>query len=420
MKIAIIGTGISGLVAARELAGEHELTLYEAGSHVGGHTLTSDVRLDGHTFAVDAGFVVYNEVNYPNFVRLLTELGVESQPTSMSFSVRCERSGIEYCGTSLDTVFAQRGNLLRPSFLRMLADIVRFNRAARRRLASGSSGGTLAEFLGDRYSAAFVDRYLVPMVAAIWSTDPSSMLETPTDFLLSFLDNHGLLTTDGQHQWRVIKGGSRRYVEKLVESFRDRILLRTPVRRVRRGAGAVLVDAAGEEARHYDRVLFATHSDQALELLDQPTALERQVLGAIPYQRNEALLHTDASVLPRSRRAWASWNYSVPKVVSESVVVTYNMSILQGLDVDPPLCVSLNLGESVRPERVLRRFSFQHPLFTPEAVAAQSRWSEISGADRVHFCGAYWGNGFHEAGVVSGLRVARQLGAIRRPRSVEA
>ncbi len=407
MRIAVVGAGISGLVAAERLQrSRHEVTLFEAGDHLGGHTLTSDVEIDGRTHAVDAGFVVFNEATYPEFTRLLARLGVATKPTSMSFSVRCERSGLEYCGTSLNTFFAQRRNLLRLSWYRLLAEIVRFNRLARAEVGRTPAGLALGEFLYlHDFSPALVERYLVPMTAAIWSSDPERMLETPAGFLFSFLDNHRLLSVDAHHPWRVVAGGSRRYVEALTAPFRDRVRLRTPVRRIVRRARSVEVRTdAGAES--FDQVVVAAHSDQALALLAEPTPREREVLGAIPYQRNEAVLHTDPALLPKNRRARASWNYLVPAEPVDRVLVTYDMSRLQGLPTREPVCVSLNLTERVAPGRVLRKFTFRHPLFTPAAVAAQARRSEISGVGRVHYCGAYWGNGFHEDGVVSGLAAA--------------
>lgn len=410
MRIAIIGTGISGLVAAHHLHRKHELTIFEAQSHIGGHTLTSDVSMDGRNYAVDAGFIVYNETNYPNFVRLLDRLGVETQPTAMSFSVKCEATGLEYAGTSLNALFAQRRNLVSIGFLRMLREIGRFNRAARESLATDPGDETLRDFLrrGD-YSNRFVQHYLVAMAAAIWSTDPERMLSVPARFLFGFLDNHGLLSLDGHHPWRVIKGGSRSYVDKLTAPFRDRILLDTPVLTIERQSDGIALTTASDTAI-FDQVVIATHSDQALRMLAQPTDSEHEVLSAMPYQPNEAVLHTDESVLPNRRRAWASWNYYLPTQASETVAVTYNMSELQSLDTETPFCVSLNLTDRIDPAKIIRSFSFDHPLFTPESVAAQERHSEISGADRIHYCGAYWRHGFHEDGVVSGTKVGETLG----------
>ena len=411
MKIAIIGTGISGLVVAHLLHRDHDLTIFESQSHIGGHTLTSDIEFAGETYAVDAGFVVYNERTYPNFVRLLDRLSVGSQPTDMSFSVRDEKTGLEYCGSSLNGLFAQRVNLLRPNFWRMIGDIVRFNRAARREVQSGQSVETLGAFLEKGgYSKAFSDHYLVPMTAAIWSTDSATMLSVPAHFLFRFMDNHGLLGVRGHFPWRVVEGGSRTYVEAITASLRERIRLNTPVTGVRRTPSAV--EVRSESASElYDQVVFATHSDQTLQLLDDPSAGEREILSAIPYQANEAILHTDMSLLPRRSRARASWNYLLTEEESERVQVTYDMTRLQRLGSPQRFLLSLNLTDRIAPELILRRFQFDHPLFTSAAVEAQKRHSEISGVNRTHYCGAYWRNGFHEDGVVSALRVGEALGS---------
>jgi predicted NAD/FAD-binding protein len=410
MRIAVVGTGISGLVAAHLLHRDHDLTIFEAQSHIGGHTLTSDVSMAGRQYAVDAGFIVYNETNYPNFVRLLDRLGVETQPTSMSFSVKCGATGLEYAGTSLNALFAQRRNLLSVGFLRMLREIGRFNREALQSLANDPGDETLRDFLQrGGYSDRFIQHYLVAMAAAIWSTDPERMLSVPARFLFGFLDNHGLLSIDGHHPWRVITGGSRSYVRKLVAPFRDRVRLDTPVLSLDRQSKGVAVSTPSSK-EIFDQVVIATHSDQALRMLAEPTDGEREILSAIPYQPNEAVLHTDESVLPTRRRAWASWNYYLPERPSETVAVTYNMSELQSLDTETPFCVSLNMTDHIDPAKIIRSFSFDHPLFTPESVAAQKRHSEISGVDRIHYCGAYWRNGFHEDGVVSGLEIGKAFG----------
>ena len=412
MKLAVVGTGISGLVCAHLLHEGHDLTLFEAGGHVGGHTITNRVESDGEEHWVDAGFIVYNEVNYPNFVRLLRRLEVETQPSDMSFSVRDDHAGLEYCGTSLDTLFAQRRNLLRPSFLRMLADIGRFNRAGKALLADNGSQPTLRRFLAaGGYRRELVDQYLVPMAASIWSTRPEQMLDFPATFVLRFLDNHHLLAARGHYTWRTIRGGSRRYVEALIRPFRERIRLHTPVAALRREAGGVELVTAGGERQRFDEVIVATHSDQALALLADPSPAERQVLGAIPYQPNEAALHSDDSVLPRRPKARASWNFHRPADggANGKLNLTYDMNRLQSIASRTRYCVSLNMNGSVDDSRVLRRFQFAHPLFTPAAVGAQRRHAEISGVDRVHYCGAYWGNGFHEDGVVSALAVTREF-----------
>jgi len=413
MKFAIVGTGISGLVCAYLLHEEHDLTLYEANDYVGGHTHTVDVEQDNRFYAVDTGFIVFNDRTYPNFIRLLDRIGVESQPSSMSFSVRCATTGLEYNGTSLNTLFAQRRNLFRPSFHRMVRDILRFNRESLEWLASttNSNGLSLFDYLKEnRYSSEFINHYIIPMGAAIWSTDPKQFSAFPVKYFLSFFKNHGMLSVNDRPQWRVIKGGSRSYVDKLIVPFGDRIRLSHPVTRIERDGDGVRVTPLKGEAERYDAVIVAVHSDQALRMLADPDPRERDILGAIPYQPNDTVLHTDARMLPRSRRAWASWNYHIPARHQGAATVTYNMNRLQALESRDPFCVSLNRFAEIDPERVLGRFEYHHPLYTPEGVAAQSRWPEINGVRRTYYCGAYWGYGFHEDGVKSALRVCEHFG----------
>jgi predicted NAD/FAD-binding protein len=404
MKIAIIGSGIAGNVIAHRLHREHDITVYEAGDHIGGHTHTHSVEQAGRRYAVDTGFIVFNDRTYPNFVALLDELGVASQESSMSFSVRCEASGLEYNGTTLNTLFAQRRNLLRPSFLGMVRDILRFNREALDLLDVPGEELPLGEVLArGRYGRAFVEHYIVPMGAAIWSTDPDSMLAFPARFFVRFLHNHGMLTVDDRPVWRTICGGSARYVDKLTAAFRDCIRLRTRVEWVRRLPGSVIIKAQGLESARYDAVFLACHSDEALALLVDPSAAEREVLSAIPYQDNQAVLHTDSRLLPRSRRAWAAWNYHVVPRLRGPVALTYNMNILQRLDAPTPFLVTLNRTNAIDPAHIIKRINYRHPLFTPASVAAQARQREVNGPLRTYFCGAWWRNGFHEDGVVSAL-----------------
>lgn len=403
MKIAIIGAGIAGNVVAHRLHREHDISVFEAGGHVGGHTHTHAVTFDGKTFAIDTGFIVFNDWTYPNFIALLDELGVASQPSNMSFSVRVETSGLEYNGTSLNGLFAQRRNLLRPSFHRMIRDILRFNRESLE-LLTDSEEVTLDDYLhAQGYSREFIDHYLVPMGAAIWSTDPTRMLGFPARYFVRFLHNHGMLSINERPQWRVIRGGSARYVEKLTAPFAERIRVSTPVEYVRRLPDRVLIKARGHQAERFDYVFLACHSDQALALLADASALEREVLGAITYQENEVVLHTDTALLPRRRLAWAAWNYHVPAKATERVAITYNMNILQSLQAQETFCVTLNRSAEIHPDRIIKRLSYHHPLYTPAAVAAQARQHELNGANRTYFCGAYWRYGFHEDGVVSAL-----------------
>jgi predicted NAD/FAD-binding protein len=413
VRIAIIGTGIAGNVVARHLHATNEITVYEAAAHIGGHTHTHRIELDGETQQIDTGFIVFNDRTYPHFVALMRELGVESQESSMSFSVRNESSGLEYNGTSVNGLFAQRRNLFRPSFHRLIRDILRFNREAPNLLASGWTQEIgLGDYLAEQgYSAPFVDNYLVPMGAAIWSTEPQRMLDFPARFFVRFLHNHGMLSVDDRPTWRTISGGSARYVEKLVAPWRSRIRLNCAVDQVRRRPDGVVVSALGLAPERYDQVFFACHSDEALRLLADPSPAEREILGALPYQRNVAVLHTDTSLLPRTRRAWAAWNYHVPRAGAASAAagaaLTYNMNILQNLRSRHTFCVTLNRDADIDPDRVLRRLIYHHPLFTPRGVAAQRRHHEISGVQRTHYCGAYWRYGFHEDGVASALDALR-------------
>lgn len=404
MKIAIIGSGVAGNVVARRLHRAHDITVYEAASHIGGHTHTHSVEQAGRRYEVDTGFIVFNDRTYPHFIALLDELGVASQESSMSFSVRNEASGLEYNGTTLNTLFAQRRNLLRPSFLGMIRDILRFNREAPALLAERGGELPLGELLArGRYGRAFVEHYIVPMGASIWSSDPASMLEFPARFFVRFLHNHGMLTVNDRPVWRTIRGGSARYVEKLTAPFRERIRLNTPVEWMRRLPGSVIVKARGSEALRFDAAFLSCHSDQALRLLADPSRVERDVLGAIPYQTNEAVLHTDTRLLPKRRLAWAAWNYHVLPEDRGPIALTYNMNILQRLDAPTPFLVTLNRSEAIDPARVIKRITYHHPLFTPSAVAAQARQRELNGAHRTYYCGAWWSNGFHEDGVVSAL-----------------
>jgi uncharacterized protein len=404
MRIAIIGSGIAGNVAAYHLHREHDITVYEAGSHVGGHAHTQTLDMEGARVEVDTGFIVFNHSTYPRFMALLDELGVASQPCAMSFSVRNDARDLEYNGTTVNTLFAQRRNLLRPSFLAMVRDILRFNRQAPLLLSQGEGELPLGEVLQrQRYGRSFVDHYIIPMGAAIWSTSPGAMFNFPARFFVRFLMNHGMLTVNDRPQWRTIVGGSARYVEKLTAAFRERIRLRTPVEWIRRQAGSVLVKARGLDVERYDAIFMACHSDQALQLLADPAPAEREVLGAIPYQRNEAVLHTDQRLMPRRRLAWACWNYHSTAGHHGPLALTYNMNMLQNLATPETLMVTLNRSDMIDHRRVIQRVTYHHPVFTPASVAAQARHRELNGFRSTYFCGAWWRNGFHEDGVVSAM-----------------
>ena len=408
MKVAIIGAGVSGLVAAHLLYRDHEITVFESAAYAGGHSNTVTVGDQ----QVDTGFIVFNDRNYPSFERLLARLRVPWQPSNMSFSVSDVRGDFEYNGSSPNGLFAKRAHLATPWFLRMTADLVRFNRDATRLLASREDPALL-DWLGARdYSDAFVERLIVPQAAAVWSADPTQMSTFPARFMVEFFANHGMLGFRDRPRWRTVKGGSRRYVEAITRPWRDRIRLESPVDAVHRHDDHVSVTSRGESER-FDEVVIAAHADQALGMLADASDREHELLGAFPYQANEAVLHSDRSLLPRRRRAWASWNYHLLDEPGGLPTVTYHMNRLQSLQADRELCVTLNRTAAIDPAHVIRRIPYAHPVYTAAGVQAQARHGEISGHRRTHFCGAYWGWGFHEDGVKSGARVAERLGGDR-------
>ena len=403
MNIAIIGTGIAGNVAAYRLRKDHDITVYEANAYVGGHTNTVDVSENKRRLAIDTGFIVFNDRTYPNFIELLDEIGQESQASEMSFSVQAEGTGLEYSGSSLNALFTQRRNILRPPFYRMIRDILRFNKTTVPSVDHLDNTESLGNYLFENnYSQEFIDHYIVPMAAAIWSAEPVAVLDMPVKFLARFFDNHGLLQISDRPTWRVIKGGSREYVDKLVAGHRDRIRLNSPVQSIRRVNDGIELQSATGGREFFDYVFVACHSNQALALLEDPTSAEREVLGAIQYQHNEAILHTDDSLMPRKRRAWAAWNYHIPQDSTSHVAVTYNMNILQGLAADKQYLVTLNNDQRIDPDTIIDRIQYEHPVYSRESVAAQQRQAELN-TDRTFYCGAYWRNGFHEDGVVSAL-----------------
>lgn len=406
MRIAIIGSGISGMVAAARLHPEHEITVFEAAEHIGGHTNTRDVVWEGRHYAVDTGFIVFNHWTYPRFIALLDQLGVPYQDSHMSFSLTDERTGLEYNGTSLNTLFAQRRNALRPSFLIMLADILRFSRQARRMRTSLDDSWSLGDYLElHGYSRAFREQYLLPMGKAIWSATERGMLEFPARFFIDFFDRHGFLNIDHRPVWQVVKGGSREYLRRLAAPFRHRIRLRTAAIGVRRDPAGVTLRTSDGCVERFDQVFIACHSDQALKLLADPSPAEREILGAFPYQRNEAALHTDERLLPRHPRARAAWNYHLlddrRAGARDLATLTYDMNVLQSLDAPVRFLVTLNRTVDIDPDRILETYTYHHPVYTPAGVAAQQRRAQISGVNRTFYCGAYWRHGFHEDGVVS-------------------
>jgi len=411
MRIAVVGSGISGLASSWLLSRVHEVTLFEADDYLGGHTHTHDIELAGRRHAVDSGFIVYSPRHYPLFTRLLAELGVDSQPTTMSFSARNEASGLEYNAGSLAGLFCQRQNLLSPRFLGMVRDLLRFYREAPLLLRHPAPGPTLGQYLQLRgFGAAFRDEHLVPMASALWSSPPRRILEFPARYLVQFMANHQMLEVSGRPVWQVVRGGSASYVRALRSRWQVSERIRCPVRMIRRGSREVVVTHDGGSAT-FDHVVLACHADQALALLADPSDRERSVLGAITYQPNDVVLHTDATLLPRQRKAWGAWNALVSHDPAAACTVSYCMNLLQGIDSPEPLLVTLNGSAAIDPAKVLRRMRYHHPLYTHAAVAAQRRRAQIQGVDRTWFAGAYWGWGFHEDGLRSAVEVAEGLGA---------
>ncbi|MBX3443577.1 MAG: FAD-dependent oxidoreductase [Planctomyces sp.] len=410
--IAIIGSGVSGLVCGALLHRRAKITVFEADGHVGGHANTVDVAVGAESHAVDTGFVVYNERNYPNLSALFRDLGVRTRPTSMGFSMRCRQCGVEYNGSSLRGMFLRRRNLFRPSYYRMLRDIVRFNRDAPRRLTELEETETLGRFLRrERYGPEFAEHYLLPMGAAIWSCAADEFSDFPARFVVEFYRNHGLLSYNDRPQWRIVCGGSREYVGRLTAPFRGAIRLHSPVLQVRRDdLGVDVATARGVE--RFDEVIFACHSDQALRLLADPTPTEVDLLSAFRYGRNDAVLHADERLLPEHRGLWASWNYDRARHDASRPTLTYCMNILQGIESQHIFCVTLNDSGSIRPERVLGTYQYSHPVFSTRRDAAQRRHGEMLRNRRTSYCGAYWGNGFHEDGVNSALAVGRAFGIV--------
>jgi predicted NAD/FAD-binding protein len=413
-KIAVIGAGISGLLSAYLLSREHDVTLFEANKYLGGHTHTKTVQSGGKTYGVNTGFIVFNDWTYPNFIKLMDQIGVASEDSEMSFSVRDENTAVEYNGTSFNSLFAQRSNIFKPSFWFMIKDILRFNKQTVEMVQNDTipEGQTLGEFVKlHGYGDRFVNHYIVPMGAAIWSASVDVMMEFPLRFFLKFFNNHGMLSVDNRPQWRVITGGSQSYVEPLIQPFKDNIHLNSPIASVKRSASSVTIKTFSGEEHGFDQVVFACHSDQALGMLDEPSQAEDDILGAIPYQRNEVVLHTDRRLMPKRKLAWAAWNYHIPQRHSEYAMVTYHMNALQNFDEAPDdFMVTLNRTAEIAPGKIIDKYDYAHPVFTMDGIAAQQRHSEINNKNRSHFCGAYWFNGFHEDGVNSAIRVAKSFG----------
>ena len=409
MRIAIVGSGISGLVVAYLLHEIHDITLFEANDYVGGHTRTVPVKTPSGDFEIDTGFIVFNETTYPNFLKILNRIGVESQPSSMSFSVKSLADGLEFNGNSLNTFFAQRENILRATMYKILWDMMRFNRQIDQIIQGTTDNRSLADFLeSEGYSEEFLRYFILPMTSALWSAPPTEAREFPIALFARFFRNHGILNLRKRLAWRVIKGGSTRYVEKLITSFADRIRLNCPVQWVTRTPDHVEI-ATAQGVEHFDQVILAVHSDQALNMLTDPSRAEEEVLGSIRYQANRVQLHTDTRLLPSKRSIWASWNYKIPVDETLSSTVTYDMNILQSITAKEEFLVSLNQLGSINPEKIIGNYLYDHPAYTPLVPPAQDRHNEVSGVNRTHYCGAYWGYGFHEDGVRSALSVCKNF-----------
>ena len=409
-RIAVVGSGIAGLASAWLLSRRHEVVLFEADARLGGHTHTHQVELDGRGYAIDSGFIVFNPAHYPLLCKLFEELGVDSQPTSMSFAVHDERSALEYNATNLDRLFCQRRNLLSPRFIGMLRDILRFYREAPALLGVTGPGPTLGRYLeSNRYGASFRDQHIVPMASALWSSPSAQVLDFPAAYLVRFMANHHMLQVEDRPTWRVVRGGSSKYIQAMRAHWPVAERTGCAVRRIERGeAGVRVTSSAGEEI--FDEVVLACHSDQALGLLGDPSPAEREILGAFDWQDNHTVLHTDIRVLPRRRKAWAAWNAYIPARPSDACTVSYCMNLLQGIEAPLTFCVSLNAGQRIDPAKVLARMRYQHPVYTHASVAAQGRKNEIQGHRHTWYAGAWWGWGFHEDGMRSAVAVARELG----------
>ncbi|ATC97127.1 NAD(P)/FAD-dependent oxidoreductase [Pseudoalteromonas tunicata] len=412
-KIAIIGSGISGLTAAHLLHTKHDITLFESNDYIGGHTATKDIEYGAKTYAIDTGFIVCNDKTYPNFLKLMDKIGIKRRPTEMSFSVKNIRNGLEYNGNNLNSLFAQRRNLLKPSFWRLINEILRFNKQCKELYSKNQINPalTLGDFLvAEKFSQAFCENYILPMGAAIWSTSLTEMRAFQLRFFVQFFYNHGLLNISDRPQWYVIEGGSREYIAPLIAGFKDKIRLNSKILKVSRTDNAVQLHFDDDLIEQFDEVIFACHSDQALALLGDATEDEKTILGAISYSANDVVLHTDKTLLPKRPLAWASWNYQLDDNLDRPACVTYNMNILQGITAPTTFCVTLNQTDLIDPTKILAKFVYHHPVFNQKSLAAQQQRLNICGQQHTHFVGAYWHNGFHEDGVKSALCVTERFG----------
>lgn len=409
-RIAIVGGGVSGMTAAWLLRGRHDVTLFDANDYLGGHTHTHSLAADGQQWMVDSGFIVFNDKTYPNFRKLLKNLDVKSRPTSMSFSVKSDSDNLEYNGTSINALFAQRFNFFRPKFWRMIKGILAFNNECKQLLAFEPSDETLGSFLArKKFPQELASFYIKPMTAAVWSCGTSTVLEMPIHFLARFFENHGFLNIDDRPQWFTVLGGSKVYAQKIAAALGSSVQLDSRVESVKRQSSGIQLITKNGQRQAFDQVIFACHSDEALATLEDATDDEKRILGDIPYGLNHVVIHKDVNLMPKRRLAWAAWNYNLFSHETDDVAVTYNMNILQGLSCPTQFLVSLNCEKHIDPSLIVKRLTYSHPIYTTRTVAAQARHADISGVNRTHYCGAYWGNGFHEDGVVSALRVVSMI-----------
>ncbi|WP_159821856.1 NAD(P)/FAD-dependent oxidoreductase [Colwellia sp. 20A7] len=411
--IAIIGSGISGLTAAYLLSKKNHVTVFEKNDSVGGHTATVDIEKNGQTLAIDTGFIVFNDKTYPNFLALLSEIGIGKQATEMSFSVHNCQTGMEYNGHNLNTLFAQRRNLFRPKFWGLVKEILRFNKQCKAIFDSQNyqDGLTLGQFLTENnFSNFFAEHYILPMGAAIWSSSLSQMEDFEFRFFVQFFHNHGLLNIADRPQWYVIPKGSRSYLKPLCQPFENNIKLNADISGITRSDNKVHLHFNQDPSESFDDVVIACHSDEALALLNDATEDEAAILSAMPYSENSVILHTDKTLLPKREKAWASWNYQLSQDRSKAASVTYNMNILQGIESENTFCVTLNQKEDIDPNLILREFTYHHPIFSSESIQAQQQRDKICGINQTHFAGAYWHSGFHEDGVRSAVEVAKRFG----------
>ncbi len=412
MKIGIVGTGISGLSCAHLLQHDHDITLFESNNYAGGHTNTIQVNDNGKNINVDTGFIVYNNENYPNLCKLFDLLDVQGRNSDMSFSVVNEKTGLEYNGSGFNKLFCQRQNLLNPGFWKMLRDIFKFNDKAPGLLLNGLDDKmTVNDFVKkNAYSNQFINEYLIPLGASLWSAPAGEFLQYPIRFVIEFLNNHRMLQVANRPAWKTVKGGSNTYVKKILDSFHGQLRLNTPVKHVTRSKNKIDITLASGQSETFDEVILASHADQCLQMVQNPGGIERGLLGMFPYQYNEAILHYDTEILPSNNNAWASWNYRIPSQEADHVTVTYNMNMLQGLDASRTYCVSLNQSSGIANSKIIKRIQYHHPVFQPGRADAQASHHRLIRHQRISYCGAYWGYGFHEDGIKSALAVCSAYG----------